>query len=278
MTRRPPAPAAARAATLAVALAAALAPAAAHAQAQGSADPATAGAAPRPGAVDDAATTERLVVADPYLEVHTGPGRGYPVFQTVARGEAVVVTMRRTDWYRVRTPEGREGWVHRDRLRTTLTEAGTPRRWRDLLLDDYLARRVELGAGWGRFQRDPMLKAWTAVRLSDTLRAEGTVGQVQGAFSGTSYWHLDLAVEPWSDRRLSPSLGVGFGHVRNVPNASLVSRVTTDARLAQASLGVRWHLAERFVLRADCTLYTAFVGDTRSTEYRALSAGLAFFF
>jgi len=32
------------------------------------------------------------------------------------------------------------------------------------------------------------------------------------------------------------------------------------------------------VLRADYTLYTAFVADTRSFEYRAISAGLSFFF
>ena len=41
---------------------------------------------------------------------------------------------------------------------------------------------------------------------------------------------------------------------------------------------MRYHLGERFVLRADYTLYTAFVADTRSTEFRSLSAGLSFFF
>lgn len=227
---------------------------------------------------DDPARTERLTVADPFLELHTGPGRGYPVFFVVPRGEAVVVTLRRTDWYLVRTPEGREGWVHRRQLTGTLTAAGTGRTFRDLLLDDYLGRRVELGAAWGRFERDPMLKVWSAWRLSDTLRAEGTVGQVQGAFSGSSFWHVDLSAEPWSDRRLSPSLAVGFGNFRNAPNASLVGIVDTNARLATATLGLRYHLGERFVLRADYTLYTAFVADTRSIEYRSLSAGLSFFF
>ena len=228
--------------------------------------------------VDDPSGTERLTVADPFLEIHTGPGRGYPVFFVVPRGEAIVVTMRRTDWYRVRTPEGREGWVNRRQLQTTLTEAGSTRTFRDQVVDDYLARRVELGAAWGRFERDPMLKAWSRYRLSDTLGVEGTVGQVQGAFSGSSFWRLDLSAEPWSDRRLSPSVSVGFGNFRNVPNASLVGIVNTDARLATASVGLRYYLGERFVLRADCTLYTAFVGDTRSIEYRSVTAGLSFFF
>lgn len=222
--------------------------------------------------------TETLTVVEPFIDVHTGPGRGYPVFFSVPRGESVVVTLRRTDWYRVLTPQGREGWVHRRQLQDTLTEAGARRSFRDLLLDDYLGRRVELGAAVGRFERDPLLKAWSAYRLSDTLRVEGTLGQVQGAFSGSSYWHVDLSAEPWSDRRLSPSVAVGFGSFRNVPNASLVGIVDTDARLATATLGLRYHLAERFVLRADYTLHTAFVGDTRSVEFRSISAGLSFFF
>jgi hypothetical protein len=224
------------------------------------------------------AVVERLTVADPFIEIHTGPGRGYPVFHVLPRGEAVEITLRRTDWYKVRTPEGREGWVHRRQLETTLTEAGGSKTFRDLLLDDFLARRVELGAAWGRFKSDPMLKVWTGWRLSDALSVEASLGQVQGAFSGTGFWHFNLVAEPWSDRRLSPFVSVGFGNFRNVPNQSLVQAIDTNARLANASAGVRWHLSERFVLRADYTIYTAFVADTRSTEYRAVTGGLSFFF
>ena len=36
-------------------------------------------------------------VADPYLELRTGPGRGFPVVQVVERGETVEVETRRTD-------------------------------------------------------------------------------------------------------------------------------------------------------------------------------------
>src|ERR1035438_10871324 len=68
----------------------------------------------------------QLFVSQPYLELHTGPGRGYPVTQVVARGEAVDVLMRRTEWFKVRTEHGIEGWAYeRDLLRTTLAD-GTP--------------------------------------------------------------------------------------------------------------------------------------------------------
>jgi Bacterial SH3 domain len=226
----------------------------------------------------DAPATERLRVADPYLELHTGPGRGYPVFFVVAREGWVEIELRHTDWYKVRSAEGKIGWVHRRQLARTLTEAGAGKTFRDVAVDDYLARRVEFGAGWGRFKSEPMIKVWSAYRLTETLNAEATVGQVQGVFSGTDFWHVNLGAEPWGDKRFSPYFSVGFGKFRNIPNPSLVSATPTDAKLANASMGVRYYLNDRFVLRADYSIYTAFVADTRSTEYRAISAGLSFFF
>ena len=60
------------------------------------------------------------VVADPYLEMHTGPGRGFPKFHVVDRGETVEVMKRRTDWFLVRDGDGTEGWVDRAQLELTL--------------------------------------------------------------------------------------------------------------------------------------------------------------
>jgi len=221
---------------------------------------------------------EQVQVADAYLELHTQPGRGYPVFHVAARGETVEILSRHTDWFKVRLANGKEGWVERAQLETTLTQWGARKTFRDVLLDDYLNRRVEMGMAWGRFKNEPMLKLWTAYRLSDTLSAEATVGQVQGVFAGTDFWHIGLNAEPWSDQRLSPFLGIGLGKFKNIPNTSLVSAFTTNAKLAHAVAGVRWHLNDRFVLRADYSIYTANVADTRSSEYRALTAGISFFF
>lgn len=225
-----------------------------------------------------AVTSERLTVADPFLEMRTGPGRGYPVFFVVARGHAVVVELRHTDWYKVRAEAGQLGWVHRSQLESTLTVAGSSKTFRDIALDDYLSRRVQMGGAWGRFKSEPMLKLWTSYKLSDTLSVEGDVGQVQGVFSGTNFWHVSLHSEPWSDQRLSPFFGVGLGQFKNFPNQSLVGATTTDAKLAHAIVGARYYLSERFVLRADWSIYTAFVSDQRSTEYRAITAGVSFFF
>lgn len=220
----------------------------------------------------------RLQVTDPYIELHTGPGRGYPVFYVAAREEWIVVLLRSTDWYKVRTDNGREGWVHRDQLLTTLTEAGGTTTFRDVVVDDYLRRRLEVGAAWGYFESEPMLKLWVGYKVADPFFVEASIGQVQGLYSGTDFWRLGLLAEPFSDRRLQPFFGIGFGRFQNVPNASLVGVVTTDANLADATIGVRYYITDRFVARLDYTLYTAFVSDRRTSEFSAVTAGLSFFF
>jgi hypothetical protein len=238
---------------------------------------ALAAAAPAARAADEAAAA-RLQVTDPYVELHTGPGRGYPVFHVVPRGEAVVIVLRHTDWFKVRTDKGLEGWARRAQLETTLIQAGAGATLRDALAGDGLTRRVELGAAWGRFDGEPALKAWTNVRLAETISVEGTVGQVQGLYSGTGYWQLNLHLEPWAGERIAPHFGLGFGRFSNLPNASLVGALPTDANLANAMVGVRWQWSERFVLRADYALTTAYIADRRSGEYQSLTLGLSFFF
>ena len=225
-----------------------------------------------------AAAGEKVEVADPFIELHTGPGRGYPVFYVAGRHEWVEIELRHTDWFLVRTEGGKEGWVSRQQIEMTLTQIGTKTAFRDVLLDDYLRRRLEFGAAYGHFKSEPMLKVWMGYRFADTLALEATGGQVQGVFSGTDLWQVNLLVDPWSDWRLAPYLGVGVGRLINIPNTSLVGAITSNARLADATVGLRYHLGERFIARVDYTQYVAYIADNRTDQYRAITIGLGFFF
>jgi hypothetical protein len=244
--------------------------------------PATPPAAAKMATVDlappEVADEERLQVTAPYLELRSGPGRGYPVFYVVERLQWVSVELRHTDWYRVRAARGQTGWVRRQDLESTLTEAGGSKTFRDVLLADFLHRRVELGGAWGRFKGEPMGKLWLAFKFGDAVGAEFNIGQVQGVFSGSDFWHIGLTSEPWADQRLSPFFSIGLGKFNNVPNASLIGATVASGKLAQATVGLRWHLSDRFTARLDTTLYTTSLSDIRSTEYRSLTAGIGFFF
>jgi hypothetical protein len=230
------------------------------------------------GEAAEAAAADRLQVTEPFIELRTGPGRGFPVSQVVQRHEGIVIELRRTDWYRVRTDSGRVGWVVRQQLASTLTASGERKAFRDILLDDYLSRRAQFGVGWGRFNAEPALKLWTSYRLSDTLSIEASLSQVQGTFSATDQWHVDLLSEPWSDLWCSPFVSIGVGRFKDVPNASLVGATTARANQSHAAAGLNFHLSERFIVRADYSLHTVFFSDTITSEFRAWSIGVGFFF
>ena len=125
---------------------------------------------------------------------------------------------------------------------------------------------MQLGAAWGHFKSEPMLKLWTSYRLSDTLSLEGTFGQVQGVFSGTDLWHVDVLIEPWSDQRISPFFGVGVGKFRNFPNLSLIG-ATDDGRKARGRRRRRSLLPDR-ALRDECAITPSTPRSSSDTSVR----------
>jgi hypothetical protein len=220
----------------------------------------------------------RVQVTEPYIEFHTSPGRGFPVFFVAARQEWITILLRHTDWYKVRSSGGKEGWVTREQLASTLTEDGQRMSFRDPSLEDYLQRRFDVGVGYGASNTASMIRGWAGVRVSDTLSLEFSSAKVQAASSDTNIWHLNVLAEPWSDQRLSPYVGVGIGRYHYVPGKSLVDQTIYDSKLGVATLGARYHLAGRLALRVEYSLYTAFVSDSRTRGYQALTAGLSLFY
>src|SRR5690606_21905544 len=97
------------------------------------------------------ADTYEVIVEDPYLELHTGPGRGSAVFQVAERGERVGLIGRRTDWFQVRVARGGVGWVPLAQLQRTLGLAGEPFDVPAYELADYTERRWEVGTLYGDF-------------------------------------------------------------------------------------------------------------------------------
>lgn len=220
----------------------------------------------------------RVKVLEPYLELHTAPGRGYPVFHVAERHQWLTILKRRTDWFKVRTEDGTEGWVKRAALELTLSEAGEQQRFRDVLIADYQQRWYELGFAAGVFDSDPAMSLWTGLRLSDYFLVEVSLMQVSGTFSSSQLVHANLLLQPFPDWRFSPYFTLGVGRFDNEPKATLVDAEDVSTTAANAGVGVRGYLSERFFLRADFKNYVATIDDNRNEDYQALLLGLSFFF
>lgn len=220
----------------------------------------------------------RVQVADPYLELHTGPGRGYPVFHVADRGKWVALLKRHTDWFKVRTEKGKEGWVSREQMESTLSEAGVKTTFRDTLFDDYLVRRVEVGFGAGQLDSDALLTAHAGYGISQNFSVELTLAQAVGNFSSTTLFYGSLLAQPFPEWRVAPFLSLGLGRFHNTPKATLVGGAEVDANMANTGLGVRAYVTRRFIVRADYRRHVVFIGQNSMNEFNEWSLGLSLFF
>ncbi len=119
-------------------------------------------------------------VTEPYIELHTGPGRGYPVFHVVDRGERVEVITRKTDWFKVHTQKGKEGWVSRTQMETTLTASGNKTRFAEPGMGDFSNRRWEAGLLGGVFEGSDMITVYGAYAMtSESFRRALRLAGVQ---------------------------------------------------------------------------------------------------
>ena len=221
---------------------------------------------------------QRVQVQDPYMDMHTGPGRGFPAVQVVERGEWVEILMRKTDWFKVRTENGKEGWVVRSQMEKTLTGAGVRKNFRDVLMDDYLKRRLEVGFAAGRFDGDPSLSVRSSYRFNSFIVGEINLSQVSGVFSSSRIVDLSLQIAPYSDNRFSPYFNLGFGHFKNEPKAPLVNALDTSATTAVVGVGLRVYLTRRFIVRADFKNYVVMIDTDRNEEFQQWLTGFSFFF
>ncbi len=217
-------------------------------------------------------------VAAPYLELHTGPGRGYPVFYVVDRGELVDVVKRRTDWFLVRSARGKEGWVKRADMELTVSPEGAPTQFSEAGFGDFSRRRRELGVMAGDFEGANVMTTYAGYYLTRNLSAELQFSQVFGSYSNALSATVNVLAQPFPEWRLSPYFLLGTGVIRTNPNVTLVSEQDRNEQIAQAGIGARWYLTRRFILRAEYQNHVIFQNTDDNQEINEWKAGFAFFF
>ena len=219
-----------------------------------------------------------VVIDDPFIELHTGPGRGYPVFYIAERGEQIQLLMQRTDWFKIKIERGEEGWVHRQQLKTTLNLDGEPFDLPGLNIEDYQARRWEVGALYGDFGGANAISTYGAFNLTQNLSGEVWYTQVLGRFSDSTVFTVDIVHTMYPEWRASPYFTLGAGAIHTVPKATLVATVDRTDSIAHAGAGVRMYLTRRFVFRAEYKAHVVFTSRDDNEEIREWKVGCSFFF
>lgn len=225
-----------------------------------------------------AAAATSVQVSDPYLEFHTGPGAGYPVTRVVKRGEQVKLLKQRTDWYKLRDATGHEGWVSSAQLRGTLTLEGSPLELAELSPDAFVQRHWEVGALGGDFSGAEVMTLYGGYAFNPGLALELKASQVLGNYSSSTLGGVNLTQQPFPRWRVAPFFTLGMGIINTQPRATLVRAADRTDPYAQAGLGLRMHLTQRFVFRAEYLSSVIFASDDYNEEIQEWKAGFCVFF
>ena len=223
----------------------------------------------------------RVRIADPFIELHTGPGAAFPIFHVVDRGELVVIEKRRTDWFRLRTADGKSGWASREQMRRTLLPGGEAFRLVDLDEADFAERAWIFGVTAGELVSAPVFTVFGARALTENLAFELRFGQSVGSRSSSDIFKGNLVLQPMPDWRYSPFMTLGIGTINVDPGATLIVSDAEENSLVQFGLGLQRYLSRRFLVRFEVNEYVIFsssTGNDDNEEANEWKLGFAVFF
>ena len=232
-------------------------------------------------AAPTAAAAERyksVSVADPYLEMRTGPGIGYPKFYVVDRGDSIDILKRRTDWFLVRAPNGKEGWVDRGQMEQTLQPDGQDIDFEAADQDDFTNSRWELGVLAGDFGGANIISLYGAYSLNANVGVELWGSQILGNFSNGWMGSVNVIHETWPDFRISPFFTLGAGVIHTQPKSTIVQAEDRTDQIGHAGAGIRFYATRRFIVRAEFKSYVVFTSRDDNEEVEEWKVGFAFFF
>ena len=238
--------------------------------------------APAPEEIDGAAPEGVTVtIADPFIELHTGPGKGYPIFYVIDRGETVTIVRRKTNWFRIIGEDGKTGWASREQMQQTLLPGGEKFEIRELGAEDFERRKWVVGITGGEFDSAPIFTLFGAYSFTENLAAELHLGKSVGDVSSATLWKTNLVMQPIPDWKYSPYMTLGFGQIEVDPSATLIVPDKSTNSFSQFGIGVQRYISRSFLLRLELNEYIIFSPSNTSDNNEVVSEwkfGFAVFF
>jgi Bacterial SH3 domain len=220
----------------------------------------------------------KVVVQDPYVDLRSGPGRGFPATYSVERNASIELLRQRTDWIKVRTESGREGWVNRAQLERTLTPGGAAVRVAGPKPEARTAHKWEVGLATGDFGGANVVSVGGAYAVTPHLLVRGDASHLLGNFSNGWLGTLGVAHVVMPEWRVSPFLGIGGGVLSISPKATLVEAEDRTDTTAYAAIGLRGFLTNRFLLQGEYRSYVVFTSRDENEEIDEWTVGFPYFF
>ncbi len=217
-------------------------------------------------------------VTDAYIELRTAPGRGYPVFHVAERGEQVELLKRRTDWVKVRTERGVEGWAAVADVARTVDSEGNAIALIEPNLQAFLGRRWEAGILAGDQEDTDAVSVYGGYHFTPNLSVELALTENFGDYSDGRMATVDIVHQMFPHWRYSPFFSLGGGVRETSPRSSLVSTSDRTDNLASVGAGVRIYLTRRLMLRLQYKNYLVMTDRDDDEEIEEWKIGISAFY
>lgn len=224
--------------------------------------------------------TPEVIVAEPYIELHTGPASEYPVFHVAEKGARITILKKHTDWYKVQAEKGIEGWVSSPSLHLTLNLNKAPVQLKDDTFESYLKRDWEMAVTAGVLESVASLSVSGGWVMTENIVIEASYTQALGNFSENQLAVIRLKHFTFPEWKLSPYITLGAGQIRTKPRSNLVQSggEVRTSDLLEAGLGVRYYLNRNFVARLEYKSFLALTDRDEQEELEEWKFGFSVFF
>ncbi len=221
-----------------------------------------------------------VTIVEPYIDIHSGPGVGYPILHVAEQNQKIKIIKQHTNWYKVRTFDGKEGWTIQQQLAKTLTGDNTV--FADLLEIDgkFGQRSFEFGVNSGVVEGASALGMFAAWQFTENLAAELHYTQALGNVSESKIGTIEISHQPFLDWRFSPYVAIGAGVINTKPRTPLIGsgNETRNSDILSASIGVKTYLMRNFVLTLEYKSLHALTTRDKTEELELWKAGFSVFF
>lgn len=223
-----------------------------------------------------------LEVIDAYADVHSGPGRGYPVFYVIEQGEKIEVLTRRPGWYEIRSANGKTGWTTAAQISRTIQATGEPADLPSVGYGDYIKNSWVTGFSSGQFadgelQGFETFSVTAGYRFLSWVGADLEAGRVFGSEASGDFYAANIFIEPAAHWKLSPYLSLGLGEITIDSQPIQISFTRESSDFDTHGLGASFYLGRNFVMKGEYRWYSIST-DSETEKLEAWRLGFNTFF
>lgn len=219
----------------------------------------------------------KLTIEASYIELHSGPGIGYPILNVIEKGELIEILVKRTSWIKVKDQRNNIGWLNENDL-VGLTNQGNAIEQSTFTLTDFQNRDYEIGVMYGEFDDSNFYNMHLGYRLSTVFNTEISIGKALGNISDSDLYEVMLTSQPFPDLVVIPYIGVGGGIIKTKPHSVLADSENRQDTLIAAAIGIKYHLARNFLLRAEYKYSLVLTDRDNNEEVQTWKLGFSIFF